>query len=130
MIAHLPTWLKTLWDEGEAEPSPNPNRGEQRRTVMASCFVQREGANEPELAHIFNISAGAVGIGLILRHRLDSGEAITLRPSDGPGEPVTAIVHQCTQTVQGYKIGCSIERPATTGPPMFDGPSIANTDGP
>jgi hypothetical protein len=112
MIAHLPIWLKTLWDEGEAENAPDRNRHEQRRTVMASCFVVREGGHEPELAHIFNISAGAAGIGLTLRHRLDIGEVIRLRPSDGAGEAASATVHHCTQTVQGFKIGCSIDTSA------------------
>ena len=48
-------------------------------------------------------------LGMITRKPLMAGQRIQLSPGDGSaGSPVVAVVVHCTQTVQGYKVGCSI----------------------
>ncbi|HSS65424.1 MAG TPA: PilZ domain-containing protein [Gammaproteobacteria bacterium] len=109
MPKQLPAWLIEQWEGGESDGTPARNRAEERRNVTASCFVRVDESSEPVLAHIFNMNLQGSGIGLIVRKRLDPGQDIMLIPSDGDGEPVKAHVVHCTQTVQGYKIGCSVE---------------------
>ena len=107
-MRELPTWLLDQWAVGEADGTLPRHRAEERRNVTGSCYVRIDPKNQPILAHVFNINRTCSGIGLILRQKLELGQLVTLLPPDGDGEAVKATIEHCTQTVQGFKIGCSV----------------------
>ena len=72
-------------------------------------MLERDGRpGEPLSAQVRNVSPR--GMGMITRMPLTPGQVIQLSPGDGSdGTPVQATVVHCTQTVQGYKVGCTLQ---------------------
>jgi len=106
----LPAWLSEAIFEGEPVEGGLPNKRQEERTISALyCMLERNGRpGEMLSAQVYNVSLH--GMGMITRKPLTPGQVIEIGPGDGSeGPPVRAIVAHCTQTVQGYKVGCSLQ---------------------
>jgi hypothetical protein len=105
----LPDWLNEALIEGDPTDA-TPNKRHEGRTISALyCLVERPGMpGQPLSARVFNVSPQ--GLGMITRTSLQSGQRVRLLPGDGlDGAPVEVVVVHCTQTVQGFKVGCSFQ---------------------
>lgn len=109
----LPAWIQEAFD---GEPTDDVlNKRSEPRYIFASSASLRplEGGVEgtPIRVRIFNVSES--GVAFVARQELPQGQLLTLHPcyeeSDGGDTTVSARVIHCTQTVQGYKIGCMFE---------------------
>jgi len=86
------------------------NKRQEERAVSALyCLLERDGRpGEMLSAQVYNVSPH--GMGMITRKPLTPGQIIQVAPGDGSdGSPVRATVAHCTQTVQGYKVGCTLQ---------------------
>ena len=109
----MPDWLKEALEGDVTDNVPN-KRGEPRRVLSCLATVINDEApgGRPLTVRIFNIGSG--GIGFTARAPLSPGARLRLAPDGTPAEQAAQqsvmirIVH-CTQTVQGFKIGCVIE---------------------
>ena len=105
-IIQLPRWLQEAIAEGEPTDGIPNKRGEKRILSALYCLIEQDAAAEHLSARVYNVSAN--GLGMITRRRMSPGQQIQLMPGDGSdGAPVTARVVHCTQTIQGYKVGCT-----------------------
>lgn len=105
----LPQWLTEAILEGDAVEGLLNKRHEDRTISALYCMIERDGVTAEALsAQVYNVSPH--GMGMITRKPLTSGQRIQLSPGDdSDGAPVRAVVVHCTQTVQGYKVGCSFQ---------------------
>lgn len=108
----LPDWVREAIEEGEFTDDVPNKRGESRRVWTLMCSAEsRDGpAGYPVTARVFNVASG--GVGLITRRRIEPAQRLRLIP-EGASEDaaINVRVMHCTQTVQGFKIGCSFESP-------------------
>ena len=111
--AHLPAWLA----EGlEGEPTGELlNRRSEPRHVfsgIARVRPEHDPSATPVSVRPFNVSPR--GIGFIARQEFEEAQRLIIFP-EGTSEPdanqaaVRLRVVHCTQTIQGYKVGCVIE---------------------
>lgn len=112
----IPGWLREAL-EGELTDKAPSKRAEPRRVWWGLASVQRhDGVSEKQFSvKMTNVSPE--GIGFISRQPLEVGDRLQLIPdgdSNGsaPLEPVNVRIIHCTQTVQGYKVGCLFEQKA------------------
>jgi hypothetical protein len=106
----LPEWLGEALEEGETTDNLPNKRSTSRRVWTVFCRVQSVG--EPTMtsftARLFNVGPG--GIGLVTRRELEPGLRLEVVPEgDANQDAVQVRVVHCTQTVQGYKVGCAFE---------------------
>ncbi len=105
----LPLWLRVAINQGELVGDPLDRRDEPRLTARQLLHAQREddpgGKTFP--VKLWNVSSK--GVGFVSRIQLDEGQRLKLAPEDEPDEPISVSVVHCTQTIQGYLIGCVIE---------------------
>lgn len=103
----IPAWLAEAIEEGEPLQGLANKRGEDRMISALYCQVQQHGPPAETLsAKVFNVSAS--GLGMVTRKPIAPGQRLTLSPNDGShGACVELLVAHCTQTVQGYKVGCT-----------------------
>ena len=106
----LPYWLRDVLAGESTDDVPN-KRSESRHVggMMASVKSSDDASAAPISVRILN--ASSQGIGLISRQRIDVGARLELTPdwvpdNGTPAEPVSVAVVHCTQTIQGYKVGC------------------------
>ena len=106
-IIALPSWLRDSITTGPEDGVLN-KRGTSRHasTVMARATLLGEIDAKQFSVKTFNIGVG--GVGLITRIPLRESAELELVPVDGSGEPVRLRVIHCTQTIQGYKVGCEL----------------------
>jgi len=92
--------------EGDPVGGIRNKRGEDRLVSALYCLIERDGQPGESLsAQVYNVSER--GLGMIVRKPLRAGQRIQLSPGDGSeADRITATVVHCTQTVQGYKVGC------------------------
>jgi len=105
--AGIPDWLAEAIEEGEPlEGIPN-KRHTDRVLSALYCQVEQNGPKTGSLsAQVTNVSTS--GLGMITRKSIPPGERLYISPGDGSvGEPVEVLVAHCTQTLQGYKVGCT-----------------------
>jgi hypothetical protein len=109
----MPEWLKEAL-QGEVTDNVPNKRGEPRRVL--SCLAAVIAANQPEArpttVRIYNIGSG--GVGFTARSAFSPGVTLRLVPEGTPKEQVAKMsvvvrVIHCTQTIQGFKVGCAIE---------------------
>lgn len=105
----LPQWLTEAILEGDSTDALLNKRHEERTISALYCMIERDGnTGAPLTAQVYNVSPN--GMGMITRKPLTAGQCIKLAPGDdSDGAPVRAVVVHCTQTVQGYKVGCSFQ---------------------
>jgi len=105
----LPQWLTDAILEGEPVEGVLNKRHENRTISALYCMIEQGGNTSDTIsAQVYNVSPR--GLGMITRRSLAPGQWIQLSPGDGSdGVPVRAVVVYCTQTVQGYKVGCSYQ---------------------
>jgi len=103
----LPSWLTEVIVEGDSAEGMLNKRQEDRAVSALYCMIERNGTGGEVLsAQVYNVSPH--GMGMITRKPLTPGQCFKLSPGDGSdGMSVRAVVVHCTQTVQGYKVGCS-----------------------
>jgi len=103
---HLPAWMSETLVEGDPVGGIRNKRGEDRLVSALYCLIERDGQPGESLsAQVYNVSER--GLGMIVRKPLRAGQRIQLSPGDGSeADRITATVVHCTQTVQGYKVGC------------------------
>jgi len=108
--SQLPEWLQQAIIEGDSVAGVRNKRAEDRMVSALFCQIESDGQpGEILSARVHNVSES--GLGMITRRWLRPGQRIQLTPADGSdGEPVTATVVHCTQTIQGYKVGCAFVR--------------------
>ncbi len=105
-----PVWLRDLLDEEwEAEQG---KRHERRHFAGGLLRVTSHNGNETQqTVRLYNVAFD--GIGLTTRQPFSPGDELTIVPDDLPDIAVPEstvrlrVVH-CTQTVQGFKVGCVI----------------------
>lgn len=102
----LPMWIAEAIAEGDPVSGVRNKRGEDRLVSALYCLIEPGGqAGEHVSAQVHNVSER--GLGMIVRKPLRAGQKIQLLPGDGSkAVGVAATVVHCTQTVQGYKVGC------------------------
>lgn len=105
--AGLPGWLTEAIEEGEPLESIPNKRNDDRLVSALYCLVEQDGVSSDTLsAQVSNVSVH--GLGMITRKPIPPGQRIHISPGDGSdGDAVEALVAHCTQTVQGYKVGCT-----------------------
>ncbi len=105
----LPLWLRVAIDQGELLGDLPNKRDEPRLIARQLLLAQRE--DDPNgktfTVKLWNVSSK--GVGFVSRIQLDEGQRLKLAPEDEPDEPISVSVVHCTQTIQGYLIGCVIE---------------------
>ena len=106
----LPSWLQQWLDERPPTDSYAAKRSEPRRECAVYCDTHC--MDDETVTHfharIFNVNSQ--GVGLLTRQALIVGQRLLLRPAgDEQATAVTARIVHCTQTVQGYKVGCLFE---------------------
>ena len=108
----LPQWFREAL---EGEPTDNlPNkRLDIRHEWPALARIDRLDSSDQQKLTVKVFNASTQGIGFISRQPIELGERVRVAPDgvseDGtPYEPVEAVAIYCTQTIQGYKVGCSI----------------------
>ncbi len=108
----IPAWLQAILDE-EGPENGTGKRREARVHASGLAKVTHIGESSITPVPVRLYNAGAHSVGFTARHEFNPGDELTLLPHDAPEivAPELAvrlqIVH-CTQTVQGYKIGCKI----------------------
>lgn len=106
----IPTWLQAILDE-EGSEDRTGKRHEARIHASGLAKVTHIGERSITPIPVRLYNAGAHSVGFTARYEFNPGDELTLLPHDAPEivAPELAvrlqIVH-CTQTVQGYKIGC------------------------
>ena len=106
----LPSWLQQWVDEGPPTDSFANKRSESRRECAVYCVAHcmDDETVTPFHARMFNVDSQ--GVALLTRQALIVGLRLLLRPEGDEQAPaVTARIVHCTQTVQGYKVGCLFE---------------------
>lgn len=73
-------------------------------TVLAKAKRLNPADSEQLTVKTYNVSQS--GLGLITRKALQEGVELEVSPMDDSGESVHVRVKYCTQTIQGYKVGC------------------------
>lgn len=101
----LPSWLIDAL-ASEPEAGTLNKRGDSRHTWIAFARATILGGTEVKQLSVKTFNVGPGGIGLITRVPLRESADLELVPEDGPGKPVRVRVVHCTQTLQGYKVGC------------------------
>ncbi len=109
----LPAWLQEAM-EGDVTDDVLNKRSEPRHIFASPASLQPvdgAAACAPTRVRIFNASES--GVAFICRDELQQGDVLSLHPrhedaSDIDAAITVCVVH-CTQTVQGYKIGCVFE---------------------
>jgi hypothetical protein len=108
----LPAWFLEALEGDPTDTLPN-KRSETRHEWVSLGGIERMDSSERKnpTVKIFNVSTG--GLGFISRQPLELGERVRIAPEglseDGtPFDPIEATVTYCTQTIQGYKVGCSL----------------------
>ena len=105
-----PAWVQEALREGEATDGVPNKRAEPRLSWHATCTAKPLRTQDlgPFSVRVFNVSSG--GLGVIARRRVEPGERLLLTPLGAAAtEAVRVRVIHCTQTVQGYKIGCAFD---------------------
>ena len=106
----LPGWLREALRDGDL-PGDFPNkRTEPRRVCTAPCLLTSEDdpSVPPIAVRVTNVTPS--GVGFISRKVLTANFRFKLVPEGlEDDEPVCVRIVHCTRTVQGYKVGCSIE---------------------
>lgn len=103
----LPSWLL----DGLAvtpEAGISNKRGDSRHAWIVFARATILGGTDVKQLSVKTFNVGPGGIGLITRVPIRDGADLELVPEDGPGEPVRVRVVHCTQTLQGYKVGCEL----------------------
>ena len=106
----FPTWLRNALHE------PTPDRESTKRqeprqpaTGLANVTSRNNPDGERIPVRLYNV--GVNGIGFTARSKFDLGDELTLTPEGTPKiveqeSSVHLRVIHCTQTVQGFKVGC------------------------
>lgn len=105
----LPSWLREMVEACESDDDRTSRREASRQAWMGPCFVQLEGEVESDRFLARGLNVGPAGVGFISRRELRFDQPVLLYPREGEGEPVHLRVIHCTRTVQGYKVGCTID---------------------
>ncbi len=109
----LPSWLLEALD-GDVTDDVLNKRSEPRHIFASPASLRPiDGGADctPIRVRIFNASES--GVAFISREALEQGQTLCLHPrhEEGVGDDarVNVRVVHCTQTVQGFKIGCEFE---------------------
>lgn len=109
----LPQWFREALEGDPTDHVPN-KRSEPRHVFVYLARVRAEqDANAGDVSvRLFNVGTG--GVGFTARQEFEPGARLILLPEGLPElvadeTAVCVRVVHCTQTVQGYKIGCVIE---------------------
>ena len=108
----LPAWIRAALEFGDPTDNLPNKRAESRRAWVLLCLLTpRDKPNSaPITVRVTNV--GPSGIGFISREVLTADSRVRLIPQGGrEDEAVYGRIVHCTQTVQGFKVGCSIEPP-------------------
>lgn len=101
----LPSWLLEAFEGELTDPLPN-KRSEPRHIWVTLVFGKA--ANDPDAPSfpVKTYNASRSGVGLITRKPLPQGQILEISPEESLNESVRVRVVHCTQTIQGYRIGC------------------------
>lgn len=106
----LPAWLQEALQGDPTDTLPN-KRAETRKVFCFLARVDRADppAGEPVVVRLFNVGRG--GVGFTARQPFTAGTRLRLAPDESSDahQAVFARVVHCTQTIQGYKVGCRLE---------------------
>ena len=107
---NLPDWLSEALEE--SYPTDDlPNKRSESRRVWSSLYLltsEDDTSGTPITVRMTNVASA--GIGFVSRKVLTPHSRFKLTPEGREdAEPVHVRVVHCTKTVQGYKVGCSIE---------------------
>ena len=108
--SHLPSWLCEALEEGDLPDEPLNRRAELRTVWAFLCFLAPEDdpSSAPTTVKVTDVASG--GIGFMSRQELHPGYRFQLVPVGREDEDALHVsVVRCTQTVQGYSVGCTIE---------------------
>ena len=106
----LPSWLRPYLEVGPVTDSYANKRFEQRRECSVYCVAHSidEESGVPFHARIFNVDSR--GFALLARREVVVSHRLQVRPDvEEEVAPVRVRVMHCTQTVQGYKVGCLLD---------------------
>ena len=109
----IPGWLLEALEGEPTDDVPN-KRAESRRVWYRLASVQIHDGVSEKLSSVKITNVSSEGIGFVSRQCLEVGDRLQLIPdgdSNGsaPIGPVNVRIIHCTQTVQGYKVGCLFE---------------------
>ena len=108
----LPQWfIEAL--EGDPTDNQLNKRSETRHewVVLAQLNSSGSSSSGKSMVKVFNVSKD--GLGFVSRQPMREQERILITPdgvaADGtPYESIEAVTVYCRQTIQGYKIGCTL----------------------
>lgn len=106
----LPAWFREAMTEGE--PTYNTvvtKRQEPRTTACRLISAQKVDSSDSKLYAVKLWNTSEHGVCLVARVPFGPGERLKLTPENGADQPVHISVAHCTQTIQGFLIGCAIE---------------------
>ena len=107
----LPQWLLDA-STGETTEGPSRKRTDTREQSPTFAYIRPldEPDAKPVGVHVSNLSAS--GVGFVTRMQFFVGTRLLLLEDDempDAADTVALRVVHCTQTIQGYKIGCTFE---------------------
>ena len=105
-----PAWFSDALEVSSPSDDVANKRSESRREWISRCLVTPEGDTHGTPITVQTINITSNGIGFLSREEIKTNSRFKLTPADAKdAQPVHVRVVHCTQTIQGYKVGCSIE---------------------
>lgn len=103
----LPPWLCRILEVPGA--SLAEQRGAPRREIEGSFRVLSNATGDGRQYMWRALDSSFVGLGFFSRHKIQSRQRLEIRPGFEVGEPVSVRVAHCTETPEGYRVGCVLE---------------------